>query len=44
VSHLLSNPSAAQTQRENLNLVREKLGQGGGIQTMAKLVLEMLPD
>jgi lipid-A-disaccharide synthase len=44
VSRLLSNPSAAQMQRENLNIVREKLGQGGGIQTMAKLVFEMLPE
>jgi len=44
VSHLLSNPKTAQIQRENLNLVREKLGQGGGIQTMAKLVFEMLPE
>jgi lipid-A-disaccharide synthase len=44
VSHLLSNPKSAQIQRENLNIVREKLGQGGGIQTMAKLVLEMLPN
>ncbi len=43
VLHLLSNPKTAQIQRENLNLVREKLGQGGGILTMAKLVLEMLP-
>jgi lipid-A-disaccharide synthase len=44
VSRLLSNPSADQMQRENLNIVREKLGQGGGIQTMAKLVFEMLPE
>ena len=44
VLHLLSNPKTAQIQRENLNLVREKLGQGGGILTMAKLVLEMLPE
>ncbi len=43
VLHLLSNPKTAQIQRENLNIVREKLGQSGGIQTMAKLVLEMLP-
>ena len=43
VAHLLSHPKTAQIQRENLNIVREKLGQGGGIQTMAKLVLEMLP-
>ncbi len=43
VSHLLSHPAVAQIQRDNLNIVREKLGQGGGIQIMAKLVLEMLP-
>ena len=44
VACLLSNPEAAQTLRDNLNSVREKLGQGGGIQTMANLVLKMLPE
>ena len=44
VAYLLSNPEAAQTLRDHLTSVREKLGQGGGIQTMANLVLEMLPE
>ncbi len=43
VAYLLNNPSAAQTLRDNLAIVRKKLGEGGGIQTMATLVLEMLP-
>jgi lipid-A-disaccharide synthase len=42
IKRLLTNSEAAQNCRADLDIVREKLGQGGGIQNMAMLVLEML--
>lgn len=42
ITHFLTNKEAAQNCRTDLEVVREKLGQGGGIQNMAQLVKEML--
>ncbi len=42
IKRLLTDSEAAQNCRADLEIVREKLGQGGGIQNMAALVLEML--
>jgi lipid-A-disaccharide synthase len=42
IKRLLTNSEAAQNCRADLDIVREKLGKGGGIQKMAALVLEML--
>ncbi len=42
IHHLLTDSEAAQNLRADLEIVREKLGQGGGIQNMAALVKEML--
>ena len=42
IQRLLTDSEAAQNCRADLEIVREKLGQGGGIQKMATLVLEML--
>ncbi|MDD2863101.1 MAG: lipid-A-disaccharide synthase [Methylococcales bacterium] len=42
ITHFLTNKEAAQNCRTDLEIVREKLGQGGGIQNMAQLVREML--
>jgi lipid-A-disaccharide synthase len=42
IKRLLTNSEAAQNCRADLDIVREKLGKGGGIQNMAALVLEML--
>jgi lipid-A-disaccharide synthase len=42
IQRLLTNSEAAQNCRADLEIVREKLGQGGGIQNMTALVLEML--
>ncbi len=42
ITRLLTDSEAAQNCRADLEIVREKLGQGGGIQNMAALVLEML--
>jgi lipid-A-disaccharide synthase len=42
IKRLLTDSEAAQNCRADLDIVREKLGQGGGIQNMAMLVLEML--
>ena len=43
VAYLLTDTNATQALCHHLNVVREKLGQGGGIQAMATLVLDMLP-
>jgi lipid-A-disaccharide synthase len=42
INRLLTDKACAQTLREELKLVREQLGQGGGSTNMAALVLEML--
>jgi lipid-A-disaccharide synthase len=42
IYRLLTDSEAAQNCRADLEIVREKLGQGGGIQNIAALVLEML--
>ncbi|MEI7839900.1 MAG: lipid-A-disaccharide synthase [Methylococcaceae bacterium] len=42
IHRLLTNSEAAQNCRADLQIVREKLGQRGGIQNMAALVLELL--
>lgn len=42
IHRFLTNKEAAQNCRTDLDCVREKLGQGGGIQNMAQLVKEML--
>ncbi|MDD5215560.1 MAG: lipid-A-disaccharide synthase [Methylococcales bacterium] len=42
ITHFLTDKEAAQNCRTDLEVVREKLGQGGGIQNMAQLVKEML--
>ncbi len=42
IKRLLTDSEAAQNCRADLEIVCEKLGQGGGIQNMAALVLEML--
>ena len=42
IRRLLTDSEAAQNCRADLEIVREKLGQGGGIQNMAALVLKML--
>lgn len=42
IKRLLTDSEAAQNCRADLEIVREKLGKGGGIQNMAALVLEML--
>ena len=42
IKRLLTDSEAAQNCRADLEIVREKLGQGGGIQNMAALVLKML--
>lgn len=42
IHRLLTDSEAAQNCRADLEIVREKLGQGGGIQNMAALVREML--
>lgn len=42
IHYLLTDSEAAQNLRADLEIVREKLGQGGGIQNMAALVKEML--
>jgi lipid-A-disaccharide synthase len=42
IKRLLTDSEAAQNCRADLDIVREKLGKGGGIQNMAALVLEML--
>ena len=42
IYRLLSDDKAAQQLRSDLGIVREKLGQGGGITQMANLVVDML--
>lgn len=42
ISRFLTNKEVVQNCRADLEIVREKLGQGGGIQNMAQLVKEML--
>jgi lipid-A-disaccharide synthase len=42
IYRLLTDSEAIQNCRADLEIVREKLGQGGGIKNMAALVLEML--
>ncbi len=42
IHHLLTDSEAAQNLRADLDVVREKLGEGGGIQKMATLVTEMI--
>ncbi len=42
IKRLLTDSEAAQNCRADLEIVRKKLGKGGGIQNMAALVLEML--
>ncbi len=42
IKRLLTNSEAAQNCRADLDIVREKLGNGGGIRNMAALVLEIL--
>lgn len=42
IKRFLTDKEAAQNCRADLEIVREKLGQGGGIQNMAQLVKEML--
>jgi len=42
IKRFLTDKEAAQNCRADLEIVKEKLGQGGGIQNMAQLVKEML--
>jgi lipid-A-disaccharide synthase len=42
IIHILKNSDYADNMRVELNLVKQKLGQGGGAKNMASLVLEML--
>ena len=42
MKHFLTDSEAVQNCRADLEIVCKKLGQGGGIQNMAALVLEML--
>lgn len=42
IHKILSDPKHAETIRENLKMVKQQIGQGGGSSNMAKLALEMI--